>query len=82
MSTTSTVTTSAVRDPTLGDELEIANHICILAATQGDCTLFCPNTFKEEHMVKLCIQLGQVHPAGILWFQIPKQSLHSDLAPK
>ena len=66
MSTISTVTASGVRDPTLGDELEIANHICVLAATQGDSTPFHPDSFQEEDMVKLCIGLGQAHPECLL----------------
>ena len=54
MSTTSTATASVVQDPTLGNELENVNHICILAATQGDGTLLHPNSFQEEDIVELC----------------------------
>ena len=39
ISTTSTVTILVVHDLTLGDEHEIANHVCVLAATQVDSTL-------------------------------------------
>ena len=67
MSTAFTVTASAVRDLTLGDELEIVNCISVLAATQGDGTLFHLNSFQEEDLVKLCIGLGQVHQEGVLW---------------
>ena len=67
MSTISTVTTLAVRDLTLGNELQIANHICILVATQGNGTLFNPNSFQEEDAVQLCIGLCQVQPEGVLW---------------
>ena len=66
MSTTSTVTTSEARDLTLDDELKIVNHICILAATQSDGTLFHPNSFQEEDIVELCIGLGQAHHKGVL----------------
>ena len=62
----STVTASAVRDLTLDDKLEITNHICVLAATQGDGTLFHCDSFQEEHVVKLCIGLDQVHSDGVL----------------
>ena len=62
----STVTTLAVRDLTLGNELEIANCICILAATQGDSTPFHPDSFQEEE-VELCIGLGQAHPECVVW---------------
>ena len=66
MSTTSTRTTSAVRDLTLGDELKITNCTCILVATQGNSTLFHPNSFQEEDIVQLCIGLSQVHVEGVL----------------
>ena len=67
MSTASTVTDSAVRDMTLGNELEIANCNGILAHIQGNGTLFCPDSFQEEDVVELCIGLGQVHLEGVLW---------------
>ena len=67
MSTTCTMTALAVRDQTLGDGLEIANHICILVATQGVGTPFSPSSFQEEDMVKLCMGLDQVHLEGLLW---------------
>ena len=66
MSTMSTVITLVVRDLTLGNELDIVNHIYILAATQGDGTLLPPNSFQEEDVEELCIGLGQVHPEGVL----------------
>ena len=75
MSTAFTVTTSAVRDLTLGDEFEIVNCICILAATQCNGILFCPNSVHEEDMVKLSIDLGQVHPEGVLWLSGTKTVL-------
>ena len=67
MSTTSTVTASAVRDLTLGSECEIINFICILVATQGHGTLFPPNSLQMEDLVKLCVGLGQAHAEGVLW---------------
>ena len=53
MSTMPMVTTSVEMDLTVGDDTEIANQICILIATQGDGTLLCPSSFKEEHAVEL-----------------------------
>ena len=47
MSMTSTVTASVAHDLTLGDEQELANHICILVATHGDGTPFSHNSFQE-----------------------------------
>ena len=67
MSTASTVTALVVHDLTLGDELEIANCICILVATQGDGTPFPHDSFQEEGVVELCMGLGQAHPEGVLW---------------
>ena len=66
ISATSTVTALAVRDLTLGDECEIANGICILAATQGNGTSFCSDFFWEEDMVKLCVGLGQANLETVL----------------
>ena len=66
MSIASTVSTSMLRDLTLGDEPEIMNCIRILAATKGNGTPFCPNSFQEKDMVKLCIGLGQAHQEGVL----------------
>ena len=66
MSTTSTATASAVHDSTLGDEHEIANHICILVATCVDGTLFSPDSFQEEDLIELCMGLGQAHLEGVL----------------
>ena len=63
MSTTPTVTTSAVRDLTLGDEFEIANHIHILVATQGNGTPFNPTPSMRRTQVKLCM----AHQEGMLW---------------
>ena len=54
-------------DPTLGDNTEIANQICILVATQCNGTPLCPTSFGEEDVVKMCIGLGQEHPEGVLW---------------
>ena len=65
MSTTSTATTSVVRDLTLGDD--IVNHICILAATLGDGIPFYPDSLQEEDVVKLCMGLGQAHLEVVLW---------------
>ena len=66
MTTTSMVTTSAEMDPTLGDDTEIVNQICVLVTSWGDGTPLCPTSCKEEDAVKLCVGLGQEHPAGVL----------------
>ena len=68
MSTTSTVTASVICDPTLGNVHNLVNCICTLVATQGNGTLFSPNSFQEEDLVELCVSLGQAHPDGV--FQI------------
>ena len=58
MSMTSTATTSVACHSTLGDENELANHICILVATHGNGTLFSHDSFQEEDLVELCMGLG------------------------
>ena len=51
-----------------------------MAATQGDGTLFHPNSFQAEDIVKLCMGLGQVHPKGCYGSEKLKWHLHSDVA--
>ena len=65
MSTLSMVTASAEMDPTLCNDIDIGNQICILVATQGNSTLLNPSSFKEDNAVELCIGLGQEHPEGV-----------------
>ena len=67
MYTASTVTTLVVLYLALGNVPDIANCICILAATKGDGTLLHSDSFHEEDIVKLCIGLDQVYPEGVLW---------------
>ena len=62
MSTSSTVTASAEMDLTQGNNIDMGNQICVLVTTQGDSTLLSSSSFKEQHVVKLCIGLGQEHP--------------------
>ena len=61
----SMVATSAVCYLTLGNEHEIVNCICILAATQGNGTPLHPNSFQEKHS-QVVLGLGQVHPKDVL----------------
>ena len=66
MFTTSRVTAVAAHDPTLGDVHDLASCIWVLAATHGDGTLFSQDSFQEEDLVELCMDLGQPHPDGVL----------------
>ena len=66
MSTAFMATNSAEMDPTLHDDTEMANQICLLVVTQGDGTPLCPTFFNKEDAVKLCVGLGQEHPEGVL----------------
>ena len=66
MSTTSTTTTSVVHGHTLGDDPDLANHICFLIIARGDGTLFDDNSLQEEDIVELCAGMGQVHSNGVL----------------
>ena len=61
------MTTLVVHDLTLGNENEIVNPMCILAATQGDGTLLYPDSFQKEDTVELYVGLGQAHLEGVLW---------------
>ena len=70
MSTTSTATTLAAHDQTLGDDLDLVNLTCVLTYGQGDGTLFNANFLKEVDVVELGVGVGQVHPKGVLWLLV------------
>ena len=67
MSMAFTVTASAAHDLPLGNEHEIANYICILAATQEMGTPLHPDSFQEKDIINLCIGWSHAHPEGVLW---------------
>ena len=67
MSTASTVTTSAEPDLTLGNDVEIANWICMFVATYADDTPLCPTSFQKEDTVVMCKEMGWEHTKGVLW---------------
>ena len=60
------VTASAEMDPTLYNDIDIGNQICVLVATQGDDNLLNPSSFQEENVDKLCIALGHEPMEGVL----------------
>ena len=66
MSITFTATASAACNPTLGNAHNLANYICILVATHGNGNPFSQDSFQEEHLVELCMGLGQAHLDGML----------------
>ena len=66
MSTSSMVTALVEVDPTLGDEIDIGNSICVLITTQCDDMLLCPNSFTEDDVVELCIGIGQEHQMDLI----------------
>ena len=66
MSTTSTATTSAACDQTLGNDLDLVNHMCVLTITRGDGTPFDANFLQQEDKLELCVSVGQAHPKGVL----------------
>ena len=68
MSTMPMATACTEIDPTLGDDTEVTNCICIMLATQSNGIPLCPTYYTEEGAVKLCIGFGQEHTEGVLWF--------------
>ena len=54
-------------DHTLGDDPDLANHICVLTITRDDGTPFDTDSLWKEDILELCINLGQAHPKGMLW---------------
>ena len=67
MSTTSTATTSAAHDHTVGSDSKLLNCMCVLAIARDDGTLFDPTSVQEEDIIELCVKVGQAHPKGVPW---------------
>ena len=67
MSTTSAATTSVAHDHTVGNDSEFLNHMCVLAIARSDGTLLYATSIQEEDIIELCVEVGQVHPKGVLW---------------
>ena len=74
MSTASTATTSVACSHIPGDETELLNQMCVLVLTRGDCTPFNTTSIQEEDIIDLCVEMGQTHPEGVLWFWWLNQS--------
>ena len=68
MSIMSTVTSLVACDHTLGNDSKLLNHMCVLAIPKGDGTSFDATSIQEEGKVELCVEVGQVHLKGVLWF--------------
>ena len=72
MSTTSTATTLVPHDQTLGNDLDLVNHMCCLTIAWGDGTPFDADSLQEEDVVELCVSVGQADPKGVLWLLMMK----------
>ena len=68
MSTTFTTTTSVACNHIPGNEVELLNHMHVLVLTRGDNTPFNAASIQEEGIIELCIELGQTHYKGALWY--------------
>ena len=66
MSTSSMMTASVEIDATLGNAIDVGNQICVLVTTQCYDTPLCPSSFREEDVIKLCIEVGQDNLEGVL----------------
>ena len=53
-------------DPTLGNDDDIANWICMLVTTCADGTLLCPISFQQEDAVAMFEGCNQECPEGML----------------
>ena len=42
--------------------------MCVLAIARDDGTPLDATSVQEEDIVKLCVEVGQVHPKGVLQF--------------
>ena len=57
----------AAHDQTLGNDLHIVDHMCVLTITRGDGTPFDADSLQED-TVELCVNVGQAHPKDVLQF--------------
>ena len=44
--------------------------MCVLVLTRGDGTPFDATSIQEEDNAELCVEMGQTHPEGVLWFLV------------
>ena len=70
MSSASTVTASVACNCIPGNEVELPSCMCILVLIRNDGTPFNATSIQEEDIVELCIQSGQTHPKGVLWYTV------------
>ena len=70
MSTTSTVTTLVAHNHIPDNKVKPLNHMHVLILTRSDGTPFDPASIQEEDIIELCIELGQTHPKGVLWYSV------------
>ena len=42
--------------------------MCVLVLARSNGTLFNSASIQEEDIVELCVEEGQTHPKGVLWF--------------
>ena len=70
MFTTSTVTTLVAYYKIPGDEVELLNCMCVLVLTRGEGTWFGVASIQEEDIIEFCVELGQTHPKGVLWYLV------------
>ena len=82
MSTTSTLTALVACDQTVGDDPELANHICVPPIGRVDGTPFDADSLQEEDIVELCVGMGQVHPDGLLLLSVTESVMHFILAKR
>ena len=67
MPITSTTTTLAACDHSLGNDPDLLNCVCVQTIARGDGTLFDESSLQEEDIVELCVKVGQAHPECVLW---------------
>ena len=70
MSNTSTTTTLATCDHTLGNDPDLLNPICVLTIARGDGTVFHTDSLQGKDVVELCVGMGQAHPNSVLQLSV------------
>ena len=42
--------------------------MCVLVLTRSNHTPFDATSIQEEDITEFCVEIGQTHPKGVLWF--------------
>ena len=70
MPTVSTATTSVACNNIPDNETELLKWMCVLVLARSNDTPYNTASIQEEDIVELCVEVGQMHPKGVLQFSV------------